>query len=53
MVEVSRPCYCDGNGTKCRGNDWKRFEESFPTLGKAFEIGGSFEPQPLVCEVIG
>ncbi len=34
-------------------NDWKKLDEVFPMFGNAFEFGGSFDPQPLVCEVIG
>ncbi len=32
--------------------DRKKLEESFPMFGKSFEIGDSFEPSPLICEVI-
>jgi pyrimidine-nucleoside phosphorylase len=42
-------------------NDRKRLDEAFSMLacpersrrGNAFELGDSFEPRPLVCEVIG
>ena len=33
-------------------NDWKLFDQSFPNLGKSFELGDAFESSPFVCEVI-
>ncbi len=33
-------------------NDRKKLDESFPMFGKSFEFGDSFEPSPLICEVI-
>lgn len=33
-------------------NDWKKMDESFLMVGKSFELGDSFEPVPLICEVI-
>jgi len=33
-------------------NDRKKLDDSFPDLGKAFELGDSFEPSPLIYEVI-
>ncbi|QHI70855.1 thymidine phosphorylase [Tichowtungia aerotolerans] len=34
-------------------NDRNCFDESLPMVGNAFELGDHFEPQPLVCEVVG
>lgn len=33
-------------------NDRKKMDESFPMFGKAFRIGSSFEPRPLISEQI-
>ena len=55
--------YCDGNGTKCSGNDCqplssaseqrgKKMEESLPLFGKAFEIGGRRVERKLVEQVL-
>jgi len=49
-VIFSNGCRPLASGSERR---WKKTEEAFPMVGNAFELGGSFESRPLVCEVIG